>query len=379
VNVTTVLTFVAGLVVLVVGAELLVRGASRLAIRTGLSPVVVGLTVVAFGTSTPELAVSTSAALDGAGDLAVGNVVGSNIANVVLILGISAVIGGGLVVAQRIVRIDVPLMIGASVLVLVLALDGAISRIEGGTLVALLIAYTAWTVVAARRETPAVEAEYDEALGADTAARTPLLVDLGLVAVGLVGLVGGGRWLVSAASTIASDLGASDLLIGLTVVAAGTSMPELATSVVAVLRGERDIAVGNVVGSNLFNLLGVLGVSAVVATGGVPVLDSARSFDLPVMTAVAVACLPVFVTGFVLSRWEGVVFVAYYAGYVAYLVLDATGTIAVEPLRVAMVGFVAPLAVLTLAVVVARRLGWRRSGPAVRPGRVRSTRVRERD
>ncbi|MDZ7678009.1 MAG: calcium/sodium antiporter [Acidimicrobiales bacterium] len=353
-NPGSMLTFAAGVAVLILGAELLVRGATRIATRTGLSSVVIGLTVVAFGTSTPELAVSASAALDGNGDIAIGNVVGSNIVNVLLILGISAVIGGGLVVAQRIVRIDVPLMIGAALLVMGLSTGGVISRPEGLILAGLLLAYTVWTVRSARREDPAIVAEYDDAFDPDTLRRAPVVADVALVLVGLTALITGGRWLVSAASTIATDLGASDLIIGLTVVAAGTSMPELATSVIAALRGERDIAVGNVVGSNLFNLLGVLGVSAALAPQGLAVLDSARSFDLPVMTVVAVACLPVFVSGHLLTRWEGAVFVAYYLAYVTYLVLDAVDATSFEPFRIALVAFVAPLTVLTLVVVAVR-------------------------
>lgn len=361
-SLTAVAGFAVGLVALVAGAELLVRGAARLAARTGLSSVVIGLTVVAFGTSTPELAVSASAALDGSGDLAVGNVVGSNIANVLLILGLSAVIGGALVVAQRIVRLDVPLMIAASAAVWLLALDGRIGRFEGAALAAALLVYTAWTVISARREDTEIVAEYDEALDPTALRRTPVALDVALVVAGLAALVLGARWLVDAASTIAADLGASDLVIGLTVVAIGTSMPELATSVVAAVRGERDIAVGNVVGSNLFNLLGVLGLSALLADGGIAVLDAARDFDLPVMTAVAVACLPVFVSGFVLRRWEGAVFVAYYAAYVTYLVLDATDAAAFDPFRAALVGFVAPLTALTLVVVTVRAR--RRTAPA---------------
>jgi cation:H+ antiporter len=351
---TSIGTFVVGIVALVAGAELLVRGAARIAARSGLSSVVIGLTVVAFGTSTPEFAVSASAALDGKGDLAVGNVVGSNIANILLILGISALVGGGLVVAQRIVRIDIPLLIGASLLVVLLALDGSISRAEGLLLAALLVTYTTWTVFSSRREDAAVTAEYDEALDPDALRRTPVAVDALLVVAGLALLILGGRWLVNAASTMAADLGASDLIIGLTVVAVGTSMPELATSVIAALKGERDIAVGNVVGSNLFNLLGVLGASAVLTTGGIAVLDTALVFDLPVMTAVAVACLPVFFNGYLLGRWEGAVFVVYYLAYVTYLVLDATDATTFEPFRIAMVGFVLPLTALTLVVVAAR-------------------------
>lgn len=348
------LTFAAGLVALVGGAELLVRGASALSARSGLSPLVIGLTVVAFGTSTPELAVSVSAAGAGDGSIAVGNVIGSNIANVLVILGISAVIGGGLVVAQRLVRLDVPLMIGASVVVGAMAASGSIGRVEGALLVAGLACYTVGAVVSARREPPEVVEEYAEALPPETLARRPLGVDLAQVVGGLIALVVGGRWLVGSASTAAEALGVSDLVVGLTVVAVGTSMPELATSVIAALRGERDIAVGNVVGSNLFNLLGVLGASALVAPGGLEVSDSALRFDLPVMTVVAVACLPVLFTGHLLTRWEGAVFVGFYGLYVTHLVLDATGAPSLEPFRAAVVLFVVPLTLVTLVVGVAR-------------------------
>jgi cation:H+ antiporter len=359
---TSLATFVIGIVALVAGAEGLVRGAARIAARTGLSSVVIGLTVVAFGTSTPELAVSASAVLNGSTDLAIGNVVGSNIANVLLILGLSALVGGGLVVAQRLVRIDVPIMIGASVLILLLSLDGTLGRIEGAALVGLILTYTVWTVRSARAESAAVTAEYDDALDPESLRRTPLMVDIAFVVVGVGLLIGGARWMVNSASTMAADLGASDLIIGLTIVAIGTSMPELATSVLAAIRGERDIAVGNAVGSNIFNLLAVLGVSAVLADGGIVVLETVQKFDLPVMTAVAVACLPVFLTGYLLSRWEGAVFVAYYVAYVTYLVLDATDATAFEPFRAAMVGFVVPLTLLTLGVVGFR--SWRRRAEA---------------
>jgi cation:H+ antiporter len=355
----TVMAFVAGLAGLVGGAELMVRGAARLAARLGISAVVIGLTVVAFGTSAPELAVSVQAALDGAGDLALGNVVGSNVANVLLILGAAAVAGGGLVVAQRIVRLDVPLMIGASVLVLALSLDGRLSSWEGALLLVLIVAYTVWTVRSSRREAAGITTEYDEAFDPDALRRSPVGVDAALVVTGLILLTVGGSLLVQAASDTATALGASDLVIGLTVVAIGTSLPELATSLLAAMRGQRDLAVGNAVGSNLFNLLTVLGLTAVVADGGLAVSQAARTFDLPVMTAVAVACLPVFFNGYVLLRWEGVVFITYYVAYVAYLVVDATDHASQDLVRDAAVLFVVPLTVLTLVVVVVQ--GWRGS------------------
>ncbi len=367
----TYLLLVVGFVVLVGGAEVLVRGASSLAVRTGLSPVVVGLTVVAFGTSAPELAVSVGAARSGQAGLAVGNVVGSNIANVLLVLGVSALVGGGLVVAQKVVRIDVPIMVVASVVVVLLALDGRISGAGGGVLVAGIVVYVIWTVAAALRgDDDAVVAEYEEAFG--TPSRRPVALDLVQLVGGVLLLVLGSRWLVDSATDIAATLGVSDLVIGLTVVAFGTSAPELATSIVAALRGERDIAVGNVVGSNIFNLLSVLGVTAIVAPGGLPVSDEALRLDLPVMLAVAVACLPIFFSGYQISRWEGALFTVYYVAYLAFLVLDAMGSGLRDPFAIVMGFFVIPLTVITLGIVGVR--AWRnRVGPDGR-GR-RSTRT----
>jgi K+-dependent Na+/Ca+ exchanger-like protein len=232
----TIVLFIAGLVALVGGAELLVRGASRIASALGISPLVVGLTVVAFGTSSPELAVSVGAAFNGQADIAVGNVVGSNIFNVLFILGLSALIAP-LVVAQQLIRLDVPLMIGCSLLLLVFALDGTVGRAEGALLFAGIVAYTGFLVWQSRRETdPAVVAEYAEAYPASAARRW--LLDGGLIVIGLGLLVVGADWLVGAAVTFARQLGVSELVIGLTVVAAGTSLPEVAASVVAALKGE---------------------------------------------------------------------------------------------------------------------------------------------
>lgn len=364
-TVTTVVMFVLGVIGLVAGAEALVRGAARLAARTGLSPVVIGLTVVAFGTSAPELAVSIGAASAGEADLAVGNVVGSNIANVLLVLGLAALLGGGLAVAQRIVRIDVPIVIGVSVLVLILGLNGVIGRLEGALLLALLVLYVAGTVIGALRDSKtAIEVEYTVALDREKLRSSSPIGDAIFVLGGLGLLVVGSQLLVDAATEIAVALGVSQLVIGLTVVAVGTSLPEIATSLLAAVRGERDLAVGNAIGSNLFNLLAVLGFTAVVVPGGVPVADGALTIDIPVMIAAAVACLPLFLTGFVLDRWEGGVFVAFYVAYVAWLVLDATD----HPLRtnyaVAMLGFVGPLVVLTFGVIVMRELRLRRRSPA---------------
>lgn len=347
--------FVVGVAALVIGAEALVRGAARLAARTGLTPVVIGLTVVAFGTSAPELAVSIGASWRGETDLAVGNVVGSNIANVLLVLGISAAIGGGLVVAQRIVRIDVPIMLGLSVLVYVFGLDNELGRAEGVLFVVLLVAYISWTVISSRRSTKlVVQSEYDEALSAEKLRESSAAADIGFVALGLVLLVVGSQALVEAATDIARALDVSELVIGLTVVAIGTSLPEVATSVLAAARGQRDLAVGNAIGSNLFNILAVLGTTAVVSPDALAVPDGALSIDLPVMIAVAIACLPIFANGYALLRWEGVLFLGFYSAYLIWLVLDAADHPIRDEYAVAIVGFMLPLSAITLIVIAVR-------------------------
>ncbi|MDX5362877.1 MAG: calcium/sodium antiporter [Pseudazoarcus pumilus] len=340
-----VLMFFAGLVCLVLGAELLVCGAARLAAGFGVSPLVVGLTIVAMGTSSPELAVSIGAALDGESGIAVGNVVGSNIFNVLFILGVSALIIP-LAVSTQVVRQEVPIMIGASLLLIVFAFDRLIGAFEGVVLLALLAAYTVFLVVQSRAA--GAQGEVD-AMPAATGMRG-VLWQLGLIVAGLALLVVGADWLVAAATAFARAFGVSDLVIGLTIVAAGTSMPELATSIVAALRGQRDIAIGNVVGSNTFNILGCLGVTALVAPGGLPIADAVMHFDAWVMLAVAVACVPVFLTGRSIARWEGALFVLYYVAYAGYLALMAQHHALLGPYSLVMLGFVVPLTVVTLVV-----------------------------
>ena len=354
------LLFAAGLVGLVVGADLLVRGASKLALSFGISPLVVGLTIVAMGTSAPEVAVSVGAVLNGKTDIAVGNVVGSNIFNVLFILGLSALVTP-LAVHGQVVRQEVPIMLGVSLLLVVLALDGRIAALEGALLFALLLAYVGFVVVQSRRQTQADAAEFDEELqpAAVGSWDSRLPVQLGLIAVGLAALVAGSNALVTASVAFAQALGVSDVVIGLTIVAAGTSMPEVATSVAAALKGERDIAVGNVVGSNVFNILGCLGLSGLVAgfapgAGALLIAPAVLAFDLWVMLAVTLACLPVFITGRVIARWEGAVFLAYYVAYVGYLVMQAQHHAALPFFSQAMLSFVLPLTVVTLVVLVLR-------------------------
>jgi cation:H+ antiporter len=344
-----------GFVVLVSGGELLVRGASRLATALRISPLVIGLTVVAFGTSAPELAVSVQAALAGSGDLAMGNVVGSNIFNVLFILGLSAIIVP-LAVSSQLIRWDVPVMIVASLLVPVFGWDGDINRFEGAILFCGIVAYTVWCVRKSRRENRAVHAEFAQEWPKASDHSRKWISNLVLIVVGLILLGGGSRLLIDGSVTIAESLGVSELVIGLTIVAAGTSLPEVVTSLVAAMRGERDIAVGNVVGSNIFNILSVLGLSSVIAPGG-----AALQFDIPVMIAVAVACLPIFFTGHVISRWEGGLFFFYYLAYTTYLLLNATNNDLRYIMRDAMLGFIIPLTSVTLVVMVRRSFQQRNS------------------
>jgi cation:H+ antiporter len=363
------LLIIAGLAGLVVGGELLVRGASRLAAALGLQPVVIGLTVVAFGTSAPELAVGIQAAFGGRPDLIVGNVVGSNIYNVLLVLGLSALVAP-LVVKQQLVRLDVPLMVGASVAMFVLALDGNIAPLEGLALFGLLLFYLVTVVRMSRREDPEVMAEYAREFGARPGRDLRAwLVNGGLVGGGLVALVLGADWVVRGAVATAEALGISELVIGLTVVAIGTSLPELVTSIVAAIRGERDLAVGNIVGSNIFNIMCVLALTAYVAPGGVDISSAALALDLPFMVAVGIACLPIFFTGHVIARWEGALFVLYGIGYTSYLVLDATAHTALPLFNLVTIAFVVPLTVLTLVLVTWRELVDRRARRDRRAGR----------
>jgi cation:H+ antiporter len=351
------LLFVAGLAALILGASLLVRGASKLALSFGISPLVVGLTIVAFGTSAPEVAVSVGAALEGNADIAIGNVVGSNIFNVLFILGASALITP-LVVNVQLIRQEVPIMVGASLLLFALGVDGRIGFYDGALFTALLVAYTVFLVRQSRNETQSAKDEFAE--GFKPAARgawdDSLAVQIGLIVAGLVALVFGSDWLVTASIAFAKAFGVSDLVIGLTIVAAGTSMPEVATSITAAIKGERDIAVGNVVGSNTFNILGCLGVSSLVAgDAGLAMAPSLMAFDIWVMLAVALVCLPIFTTGREITRLEGAVFLFYYAAYVVYLVLAAQQHAALGAYANAMMSFVVPITVIMLVVMLLRR------------------------
>lgn len=355
-----ILQLVIGLILLVIGAEVLVRGASKLANAVGISPLVIGLTVVAFGTSAPELAVSLQSALQGQADIAIGNVVGSNIFNILFILGLSAIIIP-LHVSRQLIRFDVPLMIGISVLLYLFALDQHIGTLEGVILFAGIIAYTVFLIRQSRRETAEVKAEYEAEFGGE-APKTGggIILNLGYVVVGLIMLVFGSRWLVAGAVYIAQSLGISELIIGLTVVAAGTSLPEVATSIIAAIRGERDIAVGNVVGSNIFNILAVLGLTGIFSPTGIDIASAALSLDIPFMILVALACLPIFITGNTIARWEGILFLVYYVTYTLYLIFQATQSPNLALLTTIALYILAPLTVLVLLITLIRELQTRR-------------------
>ena len=350
-GITTILILIAGLVLLVAGAEVLVKGASRIAFMFGLSPLVIGLTIVAYGTSSPELMVSIQSSLAGQPDIALGNVVGSNIFNVLLILGISALITP-LVVAQQLIRLDVPILIGVSCLTLMFGLDGKISRVDGTIFLIGIILYTTFLLIQSRKEhNPEVTEEYEREYGGSTA-RSPqqIAINIGFVVLGLGLLVLGSKFWVDSSIAIARSFEVSELVIGLTLVAAGTSLPELATSVVASIRGERDIAVGNVIGSNIFNILAVLGGSSLFSADGLTVSASALRFDIPVMIAVAVICLPVFITGQLIARWEGLLFLSYYVAYTAYLIMDSANYETLPIFSNILLFVVFPATILSLGV-----------------------------
>lgn len=304
-----------GLGLLYVGAQTLIRGGAALALRLGLSSLAVGLTVIAYGTSSPEMVVSAQATLSGNGAISLGNVIGSNICNILLILGLAAAIAPVSAHVQ-VIRREIPIMIAASVLVMGLLWDGALGRVDGALLLAAVIAYTFLTLRDARRAHAAsVEKEFKDempatrGLGAGAAA--------GLVVLGLGILILGSHLFVDGAVRLAQGWGISQAVIGLTIVAVGTSLPELATSVVASLKGDSDVAVGNVVGSNIFNLLGILGVAALLHP--LDGTDISR-IDLGVMLAAAVLLLPLAQVRGKVGRAEGILMLATYAGYTWWLV-----------------------------------------------------------
>lgn len=345
------------LVAMVVGAELLVRAASRLAAMFGVSQLVIGLTIVSFGTSAPEFVVSIKGALTNHSDLVVGNCIGSNIFNVLFIIGVCAVTAP-LVVTKQLIRLDVPIMIGSSLFFLLLSIDGIIDRYDA---LMLLTSFTLYYGFVIRKSLQEHSSKNDNNLPASSNVKSSytllaIIKQIGLITIGLILCISGAELMVDRAVTLARILGVSELVIGLTIISIGTSLPEVATSIVATIRGERDIAIGNVVGSCIFNILGVIGLASVIAPKGITVAPSVLRFDLPVAIVASIACLPIFFTDYKISRWEGFLFLFYYVAYITYLILEAQQHDVLPMFSIAMLWFTIPLTVLTLALIVYRAI-----------------------
>lgn len=322
--------FLVGLGLLIVGAELVVRGSARLAAMLGVTPIVIGLTIVSIGTSTPELAVGIAAAFQGKGDLAVGNIAGTNVLNLLFIMGLSALIRP-LPLYGQIFRLELPTIVLAALLMTAMAWDGRLSQLDGAIMLGLGIAYTVILIRVARSTANSVKAEFQEEYGPEAIAPvTPAwrerLWDGAMLFVGLALTVIGAELLVRGAVDIASKLGVSPTIIGLTIVAFGTSAPELVTTVVSTLRNDRDVAVGNLLGSSIYNILFILAIPCLLAPGGVPVERRLLAFDIPLMTLVAIGAVPVFITGRRVSRLEGGLALFIYLAYLTWLILTAEGT-----------------------------------------------------
>ena len=349
--------FIAGIVFLIVGANLLVSGASGLALRLGISSAVIGLTVVAFGTGAPELGVGIEAALKNRPEIALGNVIGSNIVNLLVVLAIAALVAP-VSVSKQLIRKDAPAMVAVSLILLVMALDGSIGRGEGIILLVLFVLYTVWALKRGRRQTE-LERETRAELQEEAGQRRSVPMSLLLLVGGLGLLFQGSLWVVEGAVSLARYLGMSELLVGLTIVAISTSLPEIATTVAAGLRKQPDLGVGNVVGSNIFNILVVLGLAAVLTEGGLTVPEESIRVDIPVMAAAALACVPIFWTGYVISRLEGLFFLASYGCYTVYVVLNGMESGLLPLFKTVITRVVMPItAVVVLLLFV---LTWLRS------------------
>ena len=325
------LLFLGGLVVVVLGAEMLLRGATRIATLLRISPIVIGLTVVSVGTSAPELAVGLTAAHEGKGPLAVGNIAGTNIVNILLILGLSAAIRP-LPTRSLNVRLDVPVMIATAVALLVMAMDGVLTRAEGLGLLLAAVVYTVALVQLSRQEAPDTRLAFRDALAAQAPPRLNMPTGAAawawngaLLLAGMALAVLGAELLVAGAVELAKAYGVSDAFIGLSIVAIGTSAPELVTTMISTLRNDRDVAIGNLIGSSIYNVLVILGLTMVAApTSGVDVSAEVLWIDLPLAALVAIVCLPVFRSDRLVSRREGIGFVLAYAAYLGSLLLWRT-------------------------------------------------------
>ncbi len=353
-----VLFFIIGLAALIGGAELFLKGVDRFGLKWRVSPLIMGLTVVAFATGAPELAISLQAAATGSADLVLGNIVGSNIANILLILGICALIKP-LQITLRVVRIDVPIVIGASVLLYLIALDGELTSLDGLWLVLGLIAYSVFTFFQIKKERGDLKEEISEDdLNKLASGWFFYVKNLGFLIIGLALIVKGSDWMVDSAVEIATILGLSELVIGLTIVSIGTSLPEVATSVATIRKGNADMAVANVLGSNLYNILLTLGLTLVIAPNILHVSAAALSLDIPFMVIVSIACIPIFIAGMNLTLSDGAIFLFYYAAYLTYLVLDALGSYYEPLMRKGMLFAVIPL---TILYMLARLYQYRRT------------------
>lgn len=337
---------IAGLVLLVFGADLLVKGAARLAANFGVPALVIGLTVVAFGTSAPELAVSVKSAYSGQAELAISNVVGSNIFNILFILGVAALVSP-LIISHQLIRQDVPIMVAASLMLVAMTIDGQINRLEAAILTLGLISYTCFLFYQGKQKgVDTSDGEVEELIKV----KVPMWQNLLLVAGGLTLLVVGARWLVQSAVELALAWGVNEAVIGLTIVAAGTSLPEVVTSIVATYRGERDIAVGNVVGSNIFNILCVLGISGLVSPIPLAAGDELANIDIPVMLGVAVLCVPLFFIGSILNRVEGSLFLVLYFAYLWFLIAKALSHTYLTTLENGILFALIPVVIIYVAV-----------------------------
>lgn len=345
----TVILFIAGLVALIGGAELFLKAVDHFGLKWGVSPLIMGLTVVAFATGAPELAISIKAATSGNADLVLGNIIGSNIANILLILGITSLISP-LNITRRMIRIDVPIVIVVSLVLFLLALDGILSPFDGMVLLVGFIGYSIFTyfqIQKSRDEESAEELfEFEGTVDDLTKGAFFYIKNVGFLLIGLGLIVLGSNWMVDSAVSIATKLGISQLVIGLTIVSIGTSLPEVATSLTSARKGNADIAVANVMGSNLYNVLLTLGLTLVIAPNALEVSKDALSLDLPFMLAVSIVCIPIFIAGFNLTRTDGLIFLFYYVTYLAYLVMNSMGSAYAIYIEYVMIWAIVPATVM---------------------------------
>ena len=302
--------------ILLISGEFLVRGATSLALRFNISTLVVGVTVVSFGTSAPELVISLQAALNGHPDIAIGNIVGSNIANLALVLGITATIFH-VNVSKNSIRIDWPVMMIASLAFWYFMSDLVIVQWEGLVFTIAIIAFVVWLIRKSRKEE--IERAGDQKVFIEQQSHSPVFKIIAFVVLGCAGLALGAKWLVDGAIVIAENIGISERIIGLTVIAFGTSIPELTTSLVATFKKQTDISIGNLIGSNIFNILGIIGVTALVTD--IPVLEATLSFDIFWMLGISILVLPFMISSFQVRRIEGVILLALYFTYIAFLIM----------------------------------------------------------